>query len=58
MFGKKTKYIKLTEKDLKQLKKKLSKSEYKKLEKRIKESNEDVFWDAITYGMAFEEDDL
>ena len=57
MFGDKSKNIKLTEKELKKLKKTLSKKEYQELEKRIKKSKEDKLLDAIMYVLVFDEED-
>lgn len=57
MFGKKKRYVKLTEKDLKKLKKTLTKSEYKKLERKMKEAEDDILWDAMTYSILFDEYD-
>ena len=57
MFGKKKGYVKLTEKDLKKLKKTLPKSEYKKLEKKMKEAEDDILWDAMTYSILFDDED-
>ena len=57
MFGDKSKNIKLTEKELKKLKKTLSKKEYRELEKRIKKSKEDKLLDAIMYGLVFDDED-
>ena len=57
MVGKKKCYVKLTEKDLKELKEALSKSEYKKLEKKMKEAEDDILWDAMTYSILFDDED-
>ena len=57
MFGKKKRYVKLTEKDLKKLKNTLTKSEYKKLERKMKEAEDDILWDAMTYSIVFDEYD-
>ena len=57
MFGKKKRYVKLTEKDLKKLKKTLTKSEYKKLERKMMDAEDDILWDAMTYSILFDEYD-
>lgn len=57
MFGKKKRYVKITEKDLKKLKKTLPKSEYKKLERKMKEAEDDILWDAMTYSILLDEYD-
>lgn len=57
MFGKKSGYVKLTEKDLKRLKKKLSKKEYKDLEKKMKKAEDDLWLDALMYSMIFDDYD-
>ena len=39
------------------LKKTLTKSEYKKLERKMKEAEDDILWDAMTYSILFDEYD-
>lgn len=47
-FGKsKTQDVRLTEKEIRELKKNMSRSELKEFEKRQKQAERDRFWDAV-----------
>ena len=47
-FGKsKTQDVRLTEKEIRELKKNMSRSELKEFEKRQKQAESDRFWDAV-----------
>ena len=48
MFGKKRSYdVRLTEKELKAIKKNMSRKELKEFEKRQRQAEKDRFWDAV-----------
>ena len=55
-FGKKTYDVRLTEKQMKELEKNMSKSELKEFKKRQKDAEKDRFWDAIIMGEIFDDD--
>jgi hypothetical protein len=60
MFGsgkKKTQYVKLTEKEIKELEKNMSRSELKKFRKRQKQAKNDLMWDTLM-AAEFLDDDL
>lgn len=58
MFGfeKKTYDVRLTEKQMKELEKNMSKSELKEFKKRQKDAEKDRFWDAMIMGEIFDDD--
>lgn len=51
MFGSKSKYIKLTDKDIKRIEKNMSASEKrafeKEIKKRTKQAEDDLFWEMV-----------
>ena len=56
-FGKsKTQDVRLTEKEIKELKKKMSRSELKEFVKRQKQAESDRFWDAVCMAELLDED--
>lgn len=56
-FGKsKTQDVRLTEKEIRELKKNMSRSELKEFEKRQKEAERDRFWDAVCMAELLDED--
>lgn len=57
MFGSKKKYdVRLTEKELKELKKNMSRRERKEFEKRQKKAEMDRFWDAVCLAELLDDD--
>ena len=56
-FGKsKTQDVRLTEKEIRELKKNMSRSELKEFEKRQKQAERDRFWDAVCMAELLDED--
>ena len=56
-FGKsKTQDVRLTEKEIKELKKNMSRSELKEFVKRQKQAESDRFWDAVCMAEWLDED--
>lgn len=56
-FGRgKTHDVRLTEKEIKELKKNMSRSELKEFEKRQRQAERDRFWDAVCMAELFDED--
>ena len=56
-FGKsKTQDVRLTEKEIKELKKNMSRSELKEFVKRQKQAESDRFWDAVCMAELLDED--
>ena len=56
-FGKsKTQDVRLTEKEIRELKKNMSRSELKEFEKRQKRAESERFWDAVCMAELFEDD--
>lgn len=60
MFGFGNKYrtqdVRLTEKEIRELKKNMSRSELKEFEKRQKQAESDRFWDAVCMAELLDED--
>ena len=57
-FGKsRTQDVRLTEKEIKELKKNMSRSELKEFEKRQREAERDRFWDAVCMAELLDDDD-
>lgn len=57
-FGKsKTQDVRLTEKEIRDLKKNMSRSELKEFEKRQKQAERDRFWDAMIMAELFDDED-
>ena len=48
--------VRLTEKEIKELKKNMSRSDLKEFEKRQKRAESDRFWDAVCMAELFEDD--
>ena len=60
MFGvgkSKTQDVRLTEKEIRDLKKNMSRSELKEFEKRQKQAERDRFWDAMIMAELFDDED-
>ena len=56
-FGKsRTQDVRLTEKEMRELKKNMSRSELKEFEKRQKEAERDRFWDAVCMAELLDDD--
>ena len=56
-FGKsKTQDVRLTEKEIRDLKKNMSRSELKEFEKRQKQAERDRFWDAVCMAELLDDD--
>ena len=58
MFGKKNKYIKLSDKQIKELEKKMTSKERKKFRKQLEQAEDDMLWDAEYLSILFDDDDL
>ena len=57
-FGKsKTQDVRLTEKEIRDLKKNMSRSALKEFEKRQKQAERDRFWDAMIMAELFDDED-
>lgn len=57
-FGKrKTQDVRLTEKEIRELKKNMSRSELKEFEKRQKQAERDRFWDAVCMAELLDDED-
>lgn len=60
MFGfgeRRTQDVRLTEKEIKELKKNMSRSELKEFEKRQREAERDRFWGAVCMAELLDDDD-
>lgn len=56
-FGRKEQDVRLTQKELDQLKNNMSRSERKAFEKRQRRAEDDRIWDAMCMGELFADDD-
>ena len=55
IFGKKEEAVRLTEKQIKDLMKNMTKSERREFERRQREAEGDRFWDALMMSVLFED---
>jgi hypothetical protein len=54
--GKKTKYVKLTQKEIKALEKRMSRRELKEFRRRQKQAQDELMWDTLMAAELLDED--